>query len=377
MNAPVASGHNPFQITGSAGGLVSIEQQRAIAEVQAAMIVARSMPRSQPRAVDRILQECTNMELAEEASYAYNRGGSEVEAPSIRLAETIARHWGNLKTGVRELSRHDGYSECKAYAQDLETGYEEERTFQVRHWRDTRQGGYQLNDERDIYELVANMGARRKRACILALIPLDVQSQAMRECAKTLATDGEITGDRIEAMLAKFAEFKVSREMIERRIGRSLDSVPAVVFRQLQRIFNSLRDRMSDVEQWFDVAPAAAEPAKEDKSAGGRLRKAATKKKGDAKKKGDGGPQASAAPSVPAAAGAAVVDPSVVRTPDTLLADVKRCCGKALGTTDGVLAKVALDDARDLSRALEGQHAADAKAAIDSAAAELAKRFEE
>jgi hypothetical protein len=147
-----------------------------------------------------------------------------------------------------------------------------------------------------------------------------------------------------------------------------------VVFRQLQRIFNSLRDRMSDVEQWFEVAPAAAAPAEDNKSAKGRLRNAA-KKKDDAKKKGDGGPQASAAPSV--TAGAAAVDPSVVRTPDTLLADVKRCCEKALGTTDGVLAKVALDDARDLSRALEGQHAADAKAAVDSAAAELAKRFEE
>jgi phage recombination protein Bet len=129
------------------------------------------------------------------------------------------------------------------------------------------------------------------------------------------------------------------------------------------------------VQQGADPLPV--EPPKTAKDALRRAAEGGGKrgKKDDAKKKGDGGPQASAAPSV--TAGAAAVDPSVVRTPDTLLADVKRCCEKALGTTDGVLAKVALDDARDLSRALEGQHAADAKAAVDSAAAELAKRFEE
>jgi hypothetical protein len=50
----------------------------------------------------------------------------------------------------------------------LETGYYDERQFQVRHWRDRKQGGgYQLTDERDIYELIANFGQRRKRAVLL------------------------------------------------------------------------------------------------------------------------------------------------------------------------------------------------------------------
>ena len=48
------------------------------------------------------------------------------------------------------------YRAMFAYAWDLESGYYDERQFQVRHWRDTKKGGYAIKEERDIYELVAN-----------------------------------------------------------------------------------------------------------------------------------------------------------------------------------------------------------------------------
>lgn len=57
-----------------------------------------------------------------------------------------------MEAGVKELSRSNGVSECLAYAWDYETNYRDVRTFTVRHWRDTREGGYALKDERDIYE---------------------------------------------------------------------------------------------------------------------------------------------------------------------------------------------------------------------------------
>ena len=46
------------------GGLVSVEQQRAIAEVQARMIIARANPRDPIRAVELILNDCTRPTLA-------------------------------------------------------------------------------------------------------------------------------------------------------------------------------------------------------------------------------------------------------------------------------------------------------------------------
>src|SRR5215469_12909312 len=147
---------NPFSSnqpsTRVLGGIAAAEQQRAIAEVQARMIIARANPRDMIRCMDLILQDCTRPSLAKGALYAYARGGTEISGPSIRLAEALARRWGNIASGIKEISRdwENGSSECVAYAWDLETGYYDERQFQIRHWRDTKTGGYRLRDERDI-----------------------------------------------------------------------------------------------------------------------------------------------------------------------------------------------------------------------------------
>ena len=75
---------NPFgsaAVAARAGsGLISVEQQRAIAQVQAAIIVARSMPRDRVQAQDMVLQDCTDPSLAEDAEYEFSRGGSKISA---------------------------------------------------------------------------------------------------------------------------------------------------------------------------------------------------------------------------------------------------------------------------------------------------------
>ncbi len=71
-------------------------------------------------------------------------------------------------------------STVEAFAWDVEeANTRQTKVFQVRHWRHTKQGGYKLTDPRDIYELVANNGARRLRACILGVIPGDVIDAAV------------------------------------------------------------------------------------------------------------------------------------------------------------------------------------------------------
>ena len=95
---------NPFRanaaVATTGGALVSVEQQRAIAEVQARMIIARSNPRDPILCMDLILQDCTRPSLAEGALYQYARGGSSISGPSIRLAESLARRWGNIASGI-------------------------------------------------------------------------------------------------------------------------------------------------------------------------------------------------------------------------------------------------------------------------------------
>src|SRR5262249_48058642 len=154
----------------------------------------------------------------------------DIHARPIRLAEVLAQRWGNIESGVREVARHDGYSECLAYAWDLETNFIDKREFQVRHWRDTRQGGYQLRDERDIYELIANMGARRKRAAMLAVIPGDVVEAALEQCERTMQARADTSPEGIKKLVDAFAEFGVTQAQIETRIQRRLEAIrPAQV----------------------------------------------------------------------------------------------------------------------------------------------------
>ena len=166
--------------------LAASDAARAVAEVQAALLVARMNPRDPVRAMDRILNACTRPTLAESSTYAFSRGGTSVTGPTIRLAEALAQGWGNIQYGLRELSQKNGVSTVAAYAWDVETNTRREIQFQVALRRDTKRGSYELKDGRDIYELVANQGARRLRSCILSVIPGDVVDAALQQCAATM-----------------------------------------------------------------------------------------------------------------------------------------------------------------------------------------------
>lgn len=89
MSAPAASRQQTNAVSNT-------DQQRAVAEVQAAMMIARMNPRDPIAAMDRILNACARPTLAEAAVYQYSRGGSDVSGPSIRLAEAMAQSWGNM-----------------------------------------------------------------------------------------------------------------------------------------------------------------------------------------------------------------------------------------------------------------------------------------
>lgn len=229
------------------------DQQRAIAEVQAAMMIARTNPRDPIAAVDRILNACARPTLANAALYSYARGGQDITGPSIRLAEAMAQQWGNIKTSVRELDHNGGSSTVQAIAWDLETGYQCDKVFHVPHERHTKQGVKKLTDPRDIYELVANQGARRLRACILAVIPGDVTEAAVEQCNMTMHAKADTSHEGVGKMVAAFEVFGVTKAQIEKRIQRRLDAIKPAQIVSLKKIYASLRDSMSAPGDWFDA----------------------------------------------------------------------------------------------------------------------------
>jgi hypothetical protein len=252
---------NPFQSspvatrpTAGNNAVANTDSNRAIAEVQAAMMIARMNPRDPVEAMDRILNACCRSSLAEVAVYQYARGGSDISGPSIRLAEAIAQSWGNLQFGIRELSQGNGESTVQAFAWDVETNTRREVTFQIPHKRHTKKGSYQLEDPRDIYELVANQGARRLRACILAVIPGDVTEAAVNQCELTMKSKADTSPDAIKKMVEAFSAFGVTSGQIEQRIQRRLEAISPAQIISMKKIYSSLRDGMSVPADWFEVA---------------------------------------------------------------------------------------------------------------------------
>lgn len=267
-----------------ASAMASTDQQRAIAEVQAAMVVARSNPRNQVQAMDRILNACQRKTLAEQAIYQYARGGENISGPSIRLAEAMAQNWGNIQFGMRELEQTGGMSSVLAYAWDLETNVRQERVFNVPHTRHTRSGSYPLKDPRDIYELIANQGQRRVRACILGVIPGDIIDAAVAQCENTMNAYADTSPEGIQKMVEAFSEeFGVTKQQLEARVQRRIDTIQPAQMVALKKIYRSLRDDMSNAEDWFEpieVSGAAeqSKPASGNSAAKDTLKKQVAKK---------------------------------------------------------------------------------------------------
>jgi len=242
----------------SGNALTDIATGREVAEVQSSMIIAKKFPRNQTEAIDRIMIACQRPGLAEGALYSYARGGTDITGPSIRLAEAMAQNWGNITFGIRELEQRTGESTVEAFAWDMETNTRQVKAFQVPHKRHTRKGSYKLEDPRDIYEMVANQGARRLRACILGIIPSDVVEMAQKQCEETLRAKADCTPEAIKKMLEAFEKYGVTKEMIEKRIQRKLESITPAQKMSLGKIYNSLKDNMSGIADWFEVEEAPA-----------------------------------------------------------------------------------------------------------------------
>lgn len=250
QNNPFASSTLATRATNNA--VADAGQQREIAEVQGAMIIAKRFPRNPIEAMDKILQACTRPTLAEGALYSYSKGGSDVTGPSIRLAEVAAQAWGNVQFGIRELEQRVGESTVEAFAWDIETNTRQVKVFQVRHIRHTRQGTKKLEDPRDVYELVANQGARRLRACILGVIPGDVIETAVKQCEETLRASADTSPEAIKKLQAAFEPFGVTKEQIEKRIQCRIEAIRPAQIVQMKKIYASLRDGMSGPADWFE-----------------------------------------------------------------------------------------------------------------------------
>ena len=240
------------------GQMAQYQESKELSEIKGKMFLARQFPRDPEYSLQSALRECQRKELAEQAMYEFTRGDSKVRGPSIRLVEVLARHWSNITCGVDEIESKDGETTIKSYAWDLETNVSDSKTFTVKHVRTTKRGSYKLTDERDIYEMVANKGARRKRACLLAVLPGWYVDAAVDACEKTLTqtlTDGQTLEEVIQKLVAAFSEFGIAPGQIEEKMSKEVGNLSKNDVVKLRHLYSAIKDGFVKPADAFGLPP--------------------------------------------------------------------------------------------------------------------------
>lgn len=265
-NMPAMQGCVMAQMEKINQGTVAIEASRAIAEAQGKLVIAKRFPRNEVEAYAKAMEACQRPTMAAKAFYSFPRGGQTVEGPTIRFAEELARCWGNIDYGIKELSQDDGKSEMQAYAWDLETNAQSVQNFTNPHQREKTDKKTKtvtmetLKSQRDIYENNANMATRRLRSRILAILPSWFVEDAIEECKKTLAGRNDTPLiDRVKKMVVAFAKIGVTQEQIEKRLKKKIDTMNADDFVEYTGIYNAIKQGESKIVEWFESDPIASD----------------------------------------------------------------------------------------------------------------------
>lgn len=213
----------PTQPATQIGQATAIELSRAEAEVKAAVFVAKQNPRNIQTAQAEMRFVCSQFAVAEKAFFSYPKAKQIIKGPSIHLARELALIWGNLQHGTMELSRDTaaGQSEILAYAWDLERNSRSSQIFIAPHVTDTKQGKKNLTDLRDIYENNSNLGARRLREAIFAVLPAWFVAEAVTLCQQTIDNgNGTPLAERIETAIREYKAVGVTLQQLEKKLGR-------------------------------------------------------------------------------------------------------------------------------------------------------------
>lgn len=259
---------------GRVGQATAIEQSRAVAEVLAAVERAARAPRDMAAAVERMREACRIKGLAERAFFSYRRAGSNITGSTVHLARELARVWTNVAYGLAELDRDDaaGVSQMLAFAWDLESNVRSSSVFIVPHVRDKDGSTSPLVSVRDVYENNANMGARRVREQVFAVLPKWFVDDAEQLCRQTLADGGGTPlPKRIATLTATFDErLRVSVEQLVAHVGRPVDRWTPVDVVNLEILGRSLVNGEQDVDEVFDRAGVTSDAIRAQSARGGR-----------------------------------------------------------------------------------------------------------
>lgn len=274
-------------VTPQAGGLVKQEvggatqmevrgetAAVAVAAAQEALVKARcALAKHSPRDIEvartRILKDCDRPLFAERAVYSKPVGKKQnpqtgkweeqfVEGPSVRLAEAIFRHMGNMFADAMVVA--DDYEKriVKVMCMDLETNATDaqdvtiSKTVERRKANDRTVVSQRMNSYGDVvYTVVATEDellnkvnsavAKMRRNKIIELSPIDIVEEAMNRARQTTAkADAQDPDAAKRRIIDAFAEVQVSAADLREWLGHDLDKITPAELAQLRKIHAAL-----------------------------------------------------------------------------------------------------------------------------------------
>lgn len=240
------------------GQSTAVEQSRAVAEVQASVLIADSRPRDIDDCRTRLRVTCEMPTTAEEAFYSFQRANKTINGPTVVLAREIAACWTNISHGTRELARHHGYSEMNSWAWDLETNTRASFDFHVMHVRDTQEHGPKpLTTQRDIRESNQADAGRSLREAIFNVVPRWFTEEAVSICHATLEKDAGELPARVDAAVKMFEELGIPLERLAARLGKAKSQWTVFDLAQLKSTYRLVSRGEQTPDQAF---PQASKP---------------------------------------------------------------------------------------------------------------------
>jgi hypothetical protein len=226
---------------------------------------------AQPVAVHRdeqkILQKLATLAAAAGTDWFYRfpvrkkEGGQDwIEGPSIKLANDVARIFGNNVNEVREIDVGDAWIFYARFT-DIETGFSMERAYRQRKSQTTMRTR-DVDRQLDIAYQIGQSKAIRNVICNALQIYADYAfEQAQNSLVDKIGKNLEGWRKRV---LERLAELPVDLARVERVIGRSAKDWLAPNIAQIVAIVKSISDGMTTVDEAFPVTSPTARPDEED-----------------------------------------------------------------------------------------------------------------
>ena len=259
--------------------VAAASQAKAI--VEARYLVAIGRPRDIDTVRTRLLKDCKRPRFAEAARYKRPVGGGKVaEGPSIRFAESVVRHMGNIDVGAVTIYDDASKRIVRVTATDLETNatYAKdvtvEKTVERRYLKEGRKGQKQkaLASRTNSYgetvyiveatehDMLAKEGAlvsKATRTVGLRLVPADILEEAMDQCVETMHKSDAQDPDAARKRIADgFDSIGVSPAQLREYLDHELSSCSPAELDNLRALYRSIKEGSAT---WSDVMRAKRE----------------------------------------------------------------------------------------------------------------------